>query len=229
MHAPLMNAAVVERAQRIDRELPQTQCGQCGYSGCMPYATAIAEGSAEINQCPPGGDRGIQRLAALLGRDVLPMNPANGVPKVIATIVRIDESRCIGCMKCIHACPVDAIVGANQLMHTVIASHCTGCELCLPPCPMDCILIEPAPSASPTSEREEREFADCSRERYLARGARLQREAEAAEAARRRRRESLNAAQAASTGDAAPAYDPVAAALARARARKTTSEPDQGP
>ncbi|MDP9139952.1 MAG: RnfABCDGE type electron transport complex subunit B [Pseudomonadota bacterium] len=229
MHAPA-STAIAERAARIDRELPQTQCGQCGYNGCMPYATAIAEGSAEINQCPPGGDRGIRRLATLLDRELLPMNPVNGVAKRIATIVRIDESRCIGCMKCIHACPVDAIVGANQLMHTVIAAHCTGCDLCLPPCPMDCILIEPA-LTPPTGEHEEREFADRSRERYLARGARLQRDAEAMEAARRRRRqslnESLNAAQAANADGAAPAYDPVAAALARARAKKAASEPGQ--
>jgi electron transport complex protein RnfB len=210
---------VGERAERIDRELPQTQCGQCGYSGCMPYATAIAEGSAEINQCPPGGDRGIARLATLLDREVLPMNPANGVPKPGATVALIDEALCIGCLKCIQACPVDAIVGANQLMHTVIAAHCTGCDLCLPPCPMDCITVVPV--ASPASETLERAFADRSRERYHARTARLQREAEATAAARQRHRDSLRQVQ-----GAAVAYDPVAAALARARAKKTS--PDQG-
>jgi electron transport complex protein RnfB len=215
-----LSTSVSERAQRIDRELPQTQCGQCGYNGCMPYATAIAEGTAEINQCPPGGERGIARLAALLGREILPMNPANGAPKAVQTVVRIDEAICIGCTKCIQACPVDAIVGANQLMHTVIRAHCTGCELCLPPCPVDCILIEPIPSLA--DEAAERAFADHSRARYLARGARLQGEAEAAEAARRRRRELLTQAQA--TGSVAA--DPVAAALARARAKKATP-PDQ--
>lgn len=207
---------VAERAERIDRELPQTQCGQCGYSGCMPYATAIAEGSAEINQCPPGGDRGIARLATLLGREVLPMNPANGVPKLNATVALIDEARCIGCLKCVQACPVDAIVGANQLMHTVIAAHCTGCDLCLPPCPMDCIVV--MPGTAQTTEALEREFADRSRERYRARNARLQCDAEVAEAARQRHRESLRQAQG-TASDAA--YDPVAAALARARAKKT--------
>ncbi len=223
MQAQTDTAAVAERAARIDRELPQTQCGQCGYNGCMPYATAIAEGSAEINQCPPGGERGIARLAALLDRAVLPMNPANGVPKIATTIVRIDEARCIGCTKCIQACPVDAIVGANQLMHTIIRAHCTGCDLCLPPCPVDCIVIEPV--SAPADEQQERAFADRSRERYLARGMRLQRDAEAAEAARRRRRELLNQDAAANT--AAAAVDPVSAALARARARKA-SNPDQG-
>lgn len=214
--------SIAERAERIDRELPQTQCGQCGYNGCMPYATAIAEGAAEINQCPPGGDRGIARLATLLGRDMLPMNPANGVPKLVATVALIDEALCIGCLKCIQACPVDAIVGANQLMHTVIAAHCTGCDLCLPPCPMDCIAV--APVASPATETLERDFADRSRERYHARTARLQREADAAEAVRQRHRESLRQTQSAATE---AAYDPVAAALARARAKKTSTPPDQ--
>ncbi|HEY1077527.1 MAG TPA: RnfABCDGE type electron transport complex subunit B [Fontimonas sp.] len=216
-------ADVAVLAARIDRELPQTQCGQCGYSGCMPYATAIAEGSAPINQCPPGGERGIARLATLLGREVLPMNPANGVPKTASTVVRIDEAHCIGCTKCIQACPVDAIVGANQLMHTVIAAHCTGCDLCLPPCPVDCIEIVPVEPRA--NEAEERAFADRSRQRYLHRGARLQAETAAAEKARQRRRELLGTSTAA--GAAAAAFDPVAAALARARAKKS-SNPDRG-
>jgi electron transport complex protein RnfB len=125
-------------ADAIDDLLPQTQCGQCGYAGCRPYAEAIATGAAEINQCPPGGAEGIADLARLLGREPLPLNPANGVekPPVVAVI---REAECIGCTKCIQACPVDAIVGASKLMHTVIEEHCTGCELCLPPCPVDCI------------------------------------------------------------------------------------------
>ena len=128
--------------ERIDAVLPQTQCGQCGFPGCRPYAEAIATGRAEINQCPPGGAAGIRALAELLGRDPLALNPDNGVEKP-AVVALIDESVCIGCTKCIQACPVDAIIGAPKLMHTVIADHCTGCELCLPPCPVDCIELIP--------------------------------------------------------------------------------------
>jgi electron transport complex protein RnfB len=126
----------------IDALLPQTQCTQCGYAGCRPYADAIAAGEADINQCPPGGEPVIRSLAQLLRRAAKPLNPANGAyrPPQVAVI---DEDTCIGCTKCIQACPVDAIVGASKLMHTVIASWCTGCELCLPPCPVDCIVLEP--------------------------------------------------------------------------------------
>ena len=130
-------------AERIDALLPQTQCGQCGYAGCRPYAEAIAAGRAQINQCPPGGEAGIHALARLLGRAPLPLDPAYGVEKP-PLVALIDERVCIGCTKCIQACPVDAIVGAAKLMHTVIADHCTGCELCLPPCPVDCIDLVPA-------------------------------------------------------------------------------------
>ena len=125
-------------AEAIDALLPQTQCTKCGYEGCRPYADAIADGAAEINQCPPGGVAGIEKLAHLLGRVPLPLNPANGIEGPLMVAV-IDEGRCIGCTLCIPACPVDAIVGASKRMHTVIASLCTGCDLCLPPCPMDCI------------------------------------------------------------------------------------------
>lgn len=128
---------------KIDKILPQTQCGQCGFPGCKPYATAIASGEAEINQCPPGGEDGVLKLAELLGREPIPLNPENGVAKVVKTVALIDEATCIGCTKCIQACPVDAILGAANQMHTVIESHCTGCELCLPPCPVDCITMEP--------------------------------------------------------------------------------------
>jgi electron transport complex protein RnfB len=122
----------------IDAALPQTQCTRCGFPDCHAYARAIAEGSAAINQCPPGGAEGVQRLAALTGRPVLPLNPANGseAPRTLAVI---DEAWCIGCTLCIKACPVDCIVGASKAMHTVIADLCTGCELCIPACPVDCI------------------------------------------------------------------------------------------
>lgn len=127
-------------ADQIDDLLPQTQCTQCGFSGCRPYAEAIARGEAQINQCPPGGAQVIARLAALLDRTVIPLNPANGIEKPLAAAL-IDEQWCIGCTLCIQACPVDAIVGAAKRMHTVLLEQCTGCELCVAPCPVDCIEI----------------------------------------------------------------------------------------
>ena len=131
-------------ADRIDRILPQTQCGLCGYPGCRPYAQAIATGEAEINQCPPGGEATIRALADLLGREPLALNPQYGC-EAPRTIAIVDEIACIGCTLCIQACPVDAILGAPQQMHTVIEAECTGCGLCLPPCPVDCItMVEPA-------------------------------------------------------------------------------------
>ena len=127
---------------RIDAILPQTQCGQCGYPGCKPYATAIAKGEADINQCPPGGDAGAKALAELMGTEFKPVNEEHGIQKP-KSVALIDELTCIGCTLCIQACPVDAILGAAKQMHTIIASECTGCELCLPPCPVDCITMEP--------------------------------------------------------------------------------------
>ncbi|MEK9932837.1 MAG: electron transport complex subunit RsxB [Methylophilaceae bacterium] len=128
--------------EKIDSILPQTQCGQCGYPGCKPYATAIANGEADINQCPPGGDDGIHKLADLLGVDYKPLNEEHGVPKPKSVAI-IDEKTCIGCTLCIQACPVDAILGSAKHMHTIIEKECTGCELCLPPCPVDCIEMVP--------------------------------------------------------------------------------------
>jgi len=125
---------------KIDALLPQTQCGQCSYAGCRPYAEAIAAGEADINQCPPGGEAGIRALADLLGREPKPLNPENGEEKP-RRVAFIDEQACIGCTLCIQACPVDAILGAAKQMHTVIESECTGCALCLPPCPVDCIAM----------------------------------------------------------------------------------------
>jgi len=130
---------------QINGLLPQTQCGQCGFQGCRPYAEAIASGVADINQCPPGGDEGILDLANLLGVAPKPLNTKFGQhkPKSVAFII---EEDCIGCTKCIAACPVDAILGAAKFMHTVIASECTGCELCVAPCPVDCIIMTPLPA-----------------------------------------------------------------------------------
>lgn len=128
---------------KIDALLPQTQCGQCTYAGCRPYAQAIADGEADINQCPPGGETTIIALADLLGRDPKPLNPEHGVEEEVKTVAVIDEEICIGCTLCIQACPVDAILGAAKQMHTVIADECTGCDLCLPPCPVDCIEMVP--------------------------------------------------------------------------------------
>jgi electron transport complex protein RnfB len=158
---------VIPLAQRIDALLPQTQCTKCGFDGCRPYAEAIASGTADIDQCPPGGDPGVARLARLLGREPKPLNPEYGEFRAPQVAV-IDEAACIGCTKCILVCPVDAIVGASKAMHTVIASWCTGCELCLPPCPVDCIALAPV-AALPD--------ADLSRERHERRAARLARDA----------------------------------------------------
>ena len=124
--------------EQINLILPQTQCTRCGYPSCLDYAKAIATNEANINQCPPGGDVGIQKLAELMDKEVLPLNPENGVIKP-KTLVVIDEDKCIGCTLCIKACPVDAILGSNKMLHTVIESECTGCDLCVPVCPVDCI------------------------------------------------------------------------------------------
>ncbi|PWK85230.1 RnfABCDGE type electron transport complex subunit B [Fulvimonas soli] len=193
-------------ADRIDALLPQTQCERCGYHGCRPYAEAIAAGEAEINRCPPGGAAGIARLAALLGRPALPLDPARGVekPRMLARIVEAD---CIGCTKCIQVCPVDAIVGAAKLMHTVIADQCTGCELCVPACPVDCIALEPMPAA-----QLDQAHADAARAHFRRREARLARE--------RAERAAELAARKAALDDAAAPANPVLAALARARARQ---------
>ena len=129
--------------QRIDAVLPQTQCTRCGYEACLPYAQAIAQNNEAINRCPPGGEAGIAQLATLTGQAIVPLNPECGVYSE-PTVALIDEEHCIGCTLCIQACPVDAIVGANKLMHTVLVDRCTGCDLCVAPCPVDCIEMVPA-------------------------------------------------------------------------------------
>ena len=135
---PADNDSLVDKVNRL---LPQTQCAQCGYPGCKPYARAIINENAATNLCPPGGQETADKLSGLLGRD--PMALAQTEPSLMhQSVARIDEALCIGCTYCRGACPVDAITGAHQFMHTIIASECTGCELCLPPCPVDCISME---------------------------------------------------------------------------------------
>lgn len=193
-------------ADRIDTLLPQTQCEQCGFHGCRPYAEAIAADEAGIDRCPPGGAIGIARLAALLDRPIVPLDPAHGVEKP-RTLARIVEADCIGCTKCIQACPVDAILGASKLMHTVVGDLCTGCELCVPACPVDCIRLDPMPLA----QADDRAHADAARMHFQRREARLARE--------RAERERQLAASKADV--AAPAArNAVLEALARAKARK---------
>ncbi|GAB1578150.1 electron transport complex subunit RsxB [Bordetella petrii] len=156
-------------ADRIDALLPQTQCTKCGYDGCRPYAQAIADGAAPINRCPPGGEAGIAALAELLDTAALPLDLSRGTPGPL-TVARIDETHCIGCTLCIRACPVDAIVGANKRMHTVLADWCTGCDLCVAPCPVDCIAMVPAGRAWTPDD------ARAARQRHRARQDRLARE-----------------------------------------------------
>lgn len=160
-------------AERIDALLPQTQCTKCGFDGCRPYAEAIAASAAAHNRCVPGGAAGIERLSALLGRAPLPLDPQCGLeaPRRVAWI---DPAACIGCTKCIAACPVDAIIGAQKRMHTVIAQRCTGCDLCLAPCPVDCIEMRAPREPHPWTD----EHAARARAHYEARCARLARERE---------------------------------------------------
>jgi len=169
---------------RIDALLPQTQCTRCGYAGCRPYADAIAGSEAQINQCPPGGAGTIEALAQLLGRPSLPLNPANGIESP-PRVAWIDESRCIGCARCLPPCPVDAIVGAAKFMHTVLPQHCTGCELCLAPCPVDCIVMRPAPVVNDPARNRTRFLAH--EARVERRAAERQRQLEAKKAAAPRR------------------------------------------
>lgn len=200
-----------ELADRINALLPQTQCTRCGYPACLAYAEAIASCTADINQCPPGGAQGIRELAALLGRETKPLNPANGIEKH-AEIAVIDEETCIGCTKCIQVCPVDAIIGANKLMHTVLRDECNGCELCIPACPVDCIamIVNDAQLDAPHNAR-----AQHYRQRYETRNARLARE--------HAEREQVIAARKAEVH--AGSRNAVLEAIARAKAKKGTTNP----
>ncbi len=215
---------VTSLVDRIDAELPQTQCTKCGFDGCRPYAEAIATGLAEINRCPPGGSGGIAKLAALTGRSVLPLDAARGVEQPLRVAI-IDEALCIGCTLCIQACPVDAILGATRRMHTVIAQWCNGCDLCVAPCPMDCIAMVPVQPARVWSATD----ACQSRDRYYARKARLVNE--------RLEREQRLAAKALAKldelerrtdlapDDVARKQAVVRAAIERARARREAAKP----
>lgn len=201
-----MSAATDRLAQALDDALPQTQCTRCGYPNCRAYARAIAASEAAINQCPPGGDEGIARLAALTGRPALPLNPLNGIetPRQLAVI---DEAWCIGCTLCLKACPVDCIVGGPKAMHTVIESQCTGCELCLPACPVDCISLVPVTGARTGWQAWSDAQASEARDRYHWHTQRTARDAQA-------------------RTQPPPAPDKrsvVAAALARARAGRATT------
>jgi Na+-translocating ferredoxin:NAD+ oxidoreductase subunit B len=188
-------------AQRIDALLPQTQCRQCGETGCRPYAEAVATGAAPINRCPPGGDATIAAVAALLGAPVEALDASRGATKPFA-LAHINERTCIGCTLCLQVCPTDAIVGASKQMHTILAAYCTGCELCLPPCPVNCIAMQPADrSWTPVD-------AARARERFALHNARLARNAT--------RTDARKAAQ----GARAARREAVAQALARARARR---------
>jgi electron transport complex protein RnfB len=199
-------------AERIDALLPQTQCTKCGYPSCRRYADAIAAGEAAINQCPPGGAAGIRKLAGLLGRDAMPLNPENGVegPRRVAVI---DEARCIGCTLCIQACPVDAIVGAARLMHTVVADLCSGCDLCLAPCPVDCIDMVPAKGRDAVWDAAR---ADAARARFEHRAFRLARERK--ERAERLSRRALRTKRSDPAAERKRAI--IAAAIERARAKR---------
>ncbi len=190
----------------LDAVLPQTQCAQCGHAGCRPYAEAMASAAAPINQCPPGGDELIRELAAILSVEIIPLNTVHGIAMPPATAI-IDESTCIGCTLCLDACPVDAIVGARKLMHTVIKAECTGCELCLPPCPVDCIAI--VATGMPRDRTAQRIAAEQLQERYHAH---LQRQT-----LRNRKQRSRN--DSIRTDPATRKHATIQRALARAQAR----------
>ncbi|KTB57273.1 (4Fe-4S)-binding protein [Pseudomonas viridiflava ICMP 13104] len=210
----------VELVQRIDALLPQTQCGKCGHSGCQPYADGIAGGEA-INKCPPGGEETIAQLADLLSVPTLPLDTERG--SAPAQVAFIREAECIGCTKCIQACPVDAIVGAARLMHTVIIDECTGCDLCVAPCPVDCIEMRPLPLAmvtpivgglAPTTELQQARLKKRThaRLRFESRNARLHREQQARLAERLARSKKTEASRDTALGSAVKHVQPDKAA-----------------
>lgn len=163
--------------ERILAVLPQTQCTRCGYPDCAAYAQAIASDGVPINQCPPGGAQGIERLAKVTGQACVALNPAFGV-EAERTVAVIDEAWCIGCTLCIKACPTDAIVGSNKLMHTVMEAYCTGCDLCLPVCPVDCIVMEPVSEGATGWDAWSDAQAETARKRYNFHSSRINRDKE---------------------------------------------------
>ena len=219
-----------ELIDAIDAVLPQTQCTKCGYAGCRPYAEALVQGDADIDRCPPGGAQGVRKLARLLGRGEKPLNPDYGV-ETARTAALIDESRCIGCMLCINACPVDAIVGAAKRMHTVITQFCTGCELCLPPCPVDCIdMLElhvlaqlGNRHAALLAEQSLEDMASIARQRFVFHQSRVAREHEQRNTrlVGKSREKPVHQQRFPGTHDRERKKKAVEAALERARARRT--------
>ncbi len=207
------NFTIARLAARINEALPQTQCTRCGYADCGGYAQAIANDEAGINQCPPGGAEGVERLARLTGQPVRPLDPQFGIEGERAIAV-IDEAWCIGCTLCLDACPTDAIVGINKRMHTVIEAHCTGCELCVPVCPVDCISMENATPGQHGWQAWSPAQADAARARYQIRSL---------------RRSSDEPCSTISSEDPAQAAvrkrSVVEAALARAQARRASAAP----
>lgn len=211
---PLVNREAL--VARIDTLLPQTQCTKCGHPGCKPYARALASGAAEINQCPPGGDTLIRQLAELLGHDYVPLDPARGSERA-RHVAYVDEPRCIGCTLCIQACPVDAIVGAAQQMHSVIVELCTGCDLCVVPCPVDCIAMVPATGTDATWNKP---CMDAARERFVRRNQRLAHDAAERAARRAARMATGTVAQPLSTEQKRAT---IRAAVERVRARRASA------
>ncbi|PXW98527.1 electron transport complex protein RnfB [Sphaerotilus hippei] len=210
--------------EQIDQLLPQTQCTRCGYPDCRSYAQAIAQQRTEINRCPPGGQLGIERLAALTGRPVLPLDPESGAegPRHVAVI---DEHWCIGCTLCIKACPVDCIVGTHKMMHTVIEAECTGCELCIPACPVDCISLDNVSGERTGWQAWSAAEAESARQRHLDTLARrqvaAQRHAQALERKAEHKLAHLETLTRANTPDELERKRSVIeAALARARSRR---------
>jgi electron transport complex protein RnfB len=208
--------------EQIDALLPQTQCTKCGYQGCRPYAEAIANGDA-INKCPPGGQQGISKLAALLQQPETPLNTSHGEEPQQLLVAFIREAECIGCTKCIQACPVDAILGAAKLMHTVISDICTGCDLCVAPCPVDCIDMIPSREQHPSAEQIQIK-ADLSRQRFNQRNARLQKLADE-KSARKKSRIAFHESTAAL--DNASRNAVVMAALAAAREKSSQQSTEE--
>lgn len=223
-------ASTASLSARVLNALPQTQCQRCGYEDCAAYAQAIASGQAAINQCPPGGAEGVQRLAALTGQPVQPLNPAHGL-EAPRTVVWIDEAWCIGCTLCIQACPVDCIAGANKRMHTVIEADCTGCELCIPACPVDCIHPENASGPLTGWAAWSPQQARTARQRYDFVRQRRQRDAAAhAQRLEAKARDKLanlpELTHQASGPELARKRAVIEAALQRARAKRQPQNPD---